>query len=66
MTPQEIQDWLFRHEATVTYGHTGEGVRLVRLKVSGAHPATARTLRDAVVALSYSVGGLRRPVKEPG
>ena len=64
MTPQQVQDFLWAHEASVHYRHTPDGGRLVTVKVTGAHPATARTLRDAVVALSYSVEGLGRPAKE--
>jgi hypothetical protein len=66
MTPQQVQDFLWQYEASVHYRHTPDGARLVTVKVSVAHPATARTLRDAVVALSYNVEGLRRPVREPG
>lgn len=66
MTPQQVQDFLWAHEASVHYRHTPDGTRLVTVKITGLYPATARTLRDAVVALSGNVESLRRPVKEPG
>lgn len=67
MTPQQVQDFLWAHEASVHYRHTPDGSRLVTVKVRDlgvAQTATARTLRDAVIVLSSIVEALRRPVKE--
>lgn len=65
MTPLEMQDFFFKYEATVSYEHTGDGQRLVSVRLPGTKgPSVARTLRDAALAAQGTAQNLRLRARE--